>query len=49
VTWDKEEKMFRDALTRQRAAEIMELALSDPSTASAGRRARCAKPGAEGL
>jgi hypothetical protein len=30
VTRDKEEKLLRDALTRRRAAEIMELALSDP-------------------
>jgi hypothetical protein len=30
VTRDKEEKLLRDALIRQRAKEIMELALSDP-------------------
>jgi hypothetical protein len=30
VARDKEEKMLREALIRQRAAEIMELALSDP-------------------
>lgn len=30
MTRDKEEKLLREALARQRAAEIMELALSDP-------------------
>lgn len=30
MTRDKEEKPLRDALIRQRAAEIMELALSAP-------------------
>ncbi len=30
MTRDKEEKMLRDALIRERVAEIMELALSDP-------------------
>lgn len=30
MTRDKEEKLLREALIRQRAAEIMELALSDP-------------------
>jgi len=30
VTRDKEEKLLREALIRQRAAEIVELALSDP-------------------
>jgi hypothetical protein len=38
VTRDKEEKLLRDALLRQRLKEIVELAQSDPSTASAGRR-----------
>ncbi len=30
MTRDKEDKLLREALIRQRAAEIMELALSDP-------------------
>lgn len=30
MTQDKEEKMLREALIRHRAAEVMELALSDP-------------------